>query len=286
MFKKTKKIKIVLIIFFGTWLVLAQSCMRMRMSDDAAKKEFEQKKLHLIFCYLNSNGLNMHYVKIGSDTMPTLFFIHGSPGSWDAFKLYLQDTDLLANFRIISIDRPGFGFSNFGHAEHLIDNAKIIFDIVKKEANNRPLHLIGHSIGGPVEVQLAQDHPEYYASLTILSGSISPYEEPKEKWRWLIMYTPLRYLMPGALLPSNDEIFYFKKDLFGLESNYKKITMPVMFIHGDADKFVTIKNVAYGQRKLAGNKQVHKIVIAGANHFIPWQHYDIIKKHLLSLSTQ
>jgi len=118
-------------------------------------------------------------------------------------------------------------------------------------------------------MQMAQHHPKNYASLTKLSGSISPYEEPKEGWRWFIRYTPFRYLMPGAFLPSNDEIYYFKKDLYGLESNYEKITMPVMFIHGDADKFVSIDNVAYGQKKLATNKQVDKIIIAGASHFIP-----------------
>ena len=135
-------------------------------------------------------------------------------------------------------------------------------------------------------MQMAQHHPKNYASLTKLSGSISPYEEPKEGWRWFILYTPFRYLMPGAFLPSNDEIYYFKKDLYGLESNYEKITMPVMFIHGDADKFVSIDNVAYGQKKLATNKQVDKIIIAGASHFIPRQHYDVIKKHLLGLSTK
>ncbi len=273
-------------MLFVCWLIIAQSCMRMRISDSEANKEFEQKHLKANFCYLISNGIKSHYVKIGDDNLPTLFFIHGSPGSWDAFKIYMQDSELLAKFRIISIDRPGFGYSNFGHAEHLQENAKVIFGVIQKEANNMPLHLIGHSIGGPIVMQLGQDHPEKYSSLTILAGSISPYDEPKERWRWLIMYTPFRYLMPGAFLPSNDEIYYFKKDLYGLDSNYKKLTMPFMFIHGDADKFVTVKNVAYGQSKLAGNKHVDAIIIAGANHFIPWQHFDIIKKHLLSLSTK
>ena len=185
--------KICLLILFLTWLVFAQSCMRMRINDTEAKKEFEQKKLQPIFSYLPSDGVNIHYVKIGNDNLPTLFFIHGSPGSWDAFKQYMEDTELLAKFRIISIDRPGFGYSNFGQAEDLKNNSKIIYGVIQKEENKKPLHLIGHSIGGPVVMQLAQDHPENYASLTILAGSISPYDEPKEKWRWLIMYTPLRY---------------------------------------------------------------------------------------------
>ncbi|MEO7310663.1 MAG: alpha/beta hydrolase [Chitinophagaceae bacterium] len=274
-----------LLLFFGTWVVLAQSCMRMRISDSVAKKEFGEKNLLATFSYLPGAGINMHYVKTGVDTLPTLLFIHGSPGSWDAFKTYLEDSNLLANFRMISVDRPGFGYSDFGYAKDLRENAKFIFAIVQKEANGKPLHLIGHSIGGPVVMQMAQDHPENYASLTILAGSISPYDEPKEAWRGIVKYSPFRYLMPGAFGPSNDEIWSFKKDLYGLDTNYNRVTMPVMFIHGDADKFVTVKNVAYGFTKLVANKQVGKIIIPGASHFIPWQHFDVIKKHLMGLKT-
>ena len=89
--------------------------------------------------------------------------------------------------------------------------------------------------------------------------------------------------MPGAFRPSNDEIVYFKKDLYKLDTGYADLQMPVTFIHGDADKFVTVKNVDYGKRKLANNANVKSIIIPGANHFIPWQHFDVIKKHLLSL---
>ena len=286
MFKKRKKLKIISLLIFSLWIIFAQSCMRMRMTDEAGKKNFEQKKLTPTFCYLPIGDIKMHYAKIGNDSLPTLFFIHGSPGSWDAFIRYMQDSALLAKYRMISIDRPGFGYSNFGEAENLQDNASDIFEVIKKEMNTAPFHLIGHSIGGPVVIKIAQNHPENFASLTILAGSISPFEEPKEKWRWLFKYTPARYLLPGALLPSNDEIYYFKKELYGLDSNYNKITMPVMLIHGSKDQFVSIKNVAYAQQKLRENKHIDTIIIASANHFIPWQHYDIIKKHLLNLSNK
>ncbi len=226
----------------------------------------------------------MHYVKTGSEDLPTLFFIHGSPGSWDAFKEYMMDSALRSHFRIISIDRPGFGFSNFGTACHLQEQSDLIYNIIIKETNNKPIHLIGHSIGGPIIVKLAQDHPAAIASINILSGSISPEDEPKEYWRYAFRYSPLNFLLPGAFRPSNTEILYFKKDLFKLDKNYARITMPVTFIHGDADKFVTVKNVAYGKIKLASNPFIKTIIIPDAGHFIPWEHFNIIKQHLLSLS--
>lgn len=278
-----KRWKLVLLIFLSAWIIFAQSCMKFRIEDSAATKEFNDRGLQISFKEIKADGISLHYSKIGTDTLPTLFFIHGSPGSWDAFKSYMMDTALLQYFRIISIDRPGFGYSNFGKAMHLEDQCVLINNIIEKENNGKPLHLIGHSIGGPVIVQLAQDHPDEIASLTILAGSISPKDEPKEYWRYLLAYTPLQLLMPGAFRPSNNEIVYFKKDLYDLDTGYNHLKMPVTFIHGDADKFVTVKNVAYGTKKLAANPNVKVIIIPGASHFIPWEHYDIIKAHLLEL---
>ena len=272
------------LIFLLCWIVMAQSCMKFRISDSKAKQEFEGKGLQISFHYTDVNEKGLHYVKTGADTLPTLFFIHGSPGSWDAFKIYMMDTALLRHFRIISIDRPGFGYSGFGKALHLDEQAAMINKIIEKENNNKPLHLVGHSIGGPVIVKLAQLYPGEISSLTILAGSISPKDEPKEYWRYLFLHTPLHLLMPGAFAPSNDEIVYFKKDLYTLDTGYATVNMPVTFIHGDADKFVTVKNVEYGKKKLAGNPHVKVIIIPGANHFIPWEHFDLIKDHLLTLA--
>lgn len=283
--KKYKKIlKLGSLIFITCWIIFAQSCMKFRMSDSKAKAEFAQKGLQVNLQYADVDGIKLHYAKSGLDTLPTLFFIHGSPGSWDAFKGYMMDTALLAHFRMVSIDRPGFGYSNFGSAMHLAAQAVAMNKVIQKENNNKPVHLIGHSIGGPVIVQLAQNYPNEFASLTILAGSISPKEEPKEYWRYLFMYTPLRLLMPGAFRPSNDEIMYFKKDLYGIDTGYAAMQIPVTFIHGDADKFVPVKNVEYGKQKLNKNPNLKVIIIPGASHFIPWEHYDLIKAHLLSLA--
>jgi pimeloyl-ACP methyl ester carboxylesterase len=283
--KSKKKLKVGFLIFILCWIILAQSCMKFRISDSKAKAEFEQKGLHISFGYADAGDIKIHYTKTGADTLPTLFFVHGSPGSWDAFKIYMLDTALSNHFRIISVDRPGFGYSDFGSARHLEEQAFMINKVILKENNQKPVHLIGHSIGGPVIVQLAQDYPNEFASLTLLAGSISPKDEPKEYWRYLFMYTPLRLLMPGAFKPSNNEIMYFKKDMNRIDTGYAVLQLPVTFIHGDADKFVTVKNVDYGKKKLADNPAVKVIIIPGASHFIPWEHYDLIKAHLLTLAT-
>ena len=40
-----------------------------------------------------------------------LIFVHGAPGSWDAFKDYLTDEDLKSKARVVAYDRPGYGGS-------------------------------------------------------------------------------------------------------------------------------------------------------------------------------
>jgi pimeloyl-ACP methyl ester carboxylesterase len=256
----------------------------MRMPDKKAEMEFYQQNLSPRFTYIYVDHVRLHYVKVGNDTLPTIFIIHGSPGSWKRYRRYLTDTDLLKHFRMIAIDRPGFGYSNPGHAYHLAEQARLIYGIVRQEQNGKPFHLMGHSLGGPVVVQLAQDHPEAYTSLTILAGSISPYDEPKEKWRLIFFHNPLQYLFPRPFRVCNTEIWYFKKDLYEMDAFYNRLTMPVTFIHGDKDPLVTIKNVDYGTKKLSFNKNVKVIIIPGANHYIPYEHFDIIKNHLLTLS--
>lgn len=271
-----------LLLLLG-WMILEQSCARFRTSDTSARKKFEAKGLSIAFSEWRSGESVVHWAQTGNDTLPTLFFVHGSPGSWHDFEQFMADSALRRRFRMISVDRPGFGYSRFGHAEHLQAQAQAIGALAAQVQNGKPLHLVGHSIGGPVVMQLAQDNPSLYASLCVLAGSISPFDEPKEKWRTPFTYFPLKYLLPGAFRPSNLEIVYFKKDLFLLDSGYARVTMPVTFIHGDKDGFVTVKNVAYGEAKLSQNPQVKSIIIPGADHFIPWTHYEIIKQYLLTL---
>jgi pimeloyl-ACP methyl ester carboxylesterase len=274
------------LLLIPAWLLFAQFGVPLRMTDDAAQAEFKQHGLQAKFITLTVDNVGMHYVKTGSDTLPTLFFVHGSPGSWKVYKRFLLDPQLEQRFRMIAIDRPGFGYSNYGHAYHLKQQSGLIYGIVAHEQNGKPMHLIGHSLGGPIVVQIAQDHPQAYASITSLAGSISPYDEPVEKWRAIFVDNPMQYLLPGAYRTCNTEIHYFKKELYGMDPHYDRLTMPVTFIHGDADNLVTVNNVAYGKRRLAFNKHIKVIILHGANHYIPKEHFDIVKAHLLTLAVK
>ena len=172
--KKRVKKRVFLWLLFPGWLICSSFLFKMRESDRAAIAEFSKNGVNLTFTTIKIGDVNIHYAKTGNDSLPTLFFIHGTPGSWAAFKRYLMDTDLLRHFRMIAIDRPGFGYSSFGHAFHLCEQSALIYHVVEQENNGKPLHLIGHSLGGPIVVKLAQEHPDAYTSLNYPAGTLFP----------------------------------------------------------------------------------------------------------------
>jgi pimeloyl-ACP methyl ester carboxylesterase len=265
------------------WVLAAPSCMTMRTSDKKAIAEFQEKNLSLELKTLSNNGHDLHYAKIGSDTLPTLIFVHGSPGSWHESADYLNDKDLLQHFRMVSIDRPGFGYSEFRHAFNLQQQSDIISPLFKVLENKKPMIVIGHSLGGPMIVKLAADNPTTFSTLVILAGAIDPAMENPEKWRKVFIHNPLQYLLPGALKPSNEELWMLKKDLVLLKSDFPKIQAKVYMLHGDKDRLVPYGNLAYGQKMFGANTHFEGITITGKDHFIPWTNKAEIKALLLKL---
>ena len=274
---------IVLLLILSAWVIIGESCMKFRISDEAATERFSKAGVQLTIRRLNVNHRTLHYVKTGNDTLPTIVFIHGSPGSWDAFESYMRDSVLLRKYRMISVDRPGFGYSDFKDAMNLQDQSMIITPLFAKEENGKPVYLVGHSLGGPLIVQMAVDYPDYFDALVILAGSIDPKQEQPEKWRPLLMNNPLKFLVPGAMRPSNDELWYLKKDLKILAPKMAGIKTHVVVVHGDKDILVPYANMDFAVKSFTNARRFDTLTIPGANHFIPWSHYGIIRSVLLKL---
>ena len=280
---RLNKVKSIFCFLAIIYLVFCQSCMRLRMTSKETKSFFSPSKTNYIDSSKEIDGFTIHYIETGNKNASTLFFVHGSPGSWDAYKDYLKDSLLLSKFRMIAIDRIGFGYSNFGEAENLKTQAYIIEKFTKLTSNEKPIYLIGHSMGGPTIVQMAADKPNDFTSLVILAGAVDPKAEKPEKWRPIIMTKPIRYIIPGALRPSNDELWWLKSDLYDLKPKLQNITSKVIIIHGTKDPLVPYSNVAFMRREFVNAKSLDVISIKDANHFIPWEHFKEIRDVLYKL---
>ena len=280
--KPARRILFYLLPIIAGWLLFAQCGMTYRISDKTAKKNFQKAGIELVTETIDAGNFRLHYAKTGNDSMPTLFFVHGSPGSWMKFGEYLKDTDLVKKFRMISVDRPGFGYSEYGVAKNLSDQSALISVLLNKVRNNKPVYAIGRSLGGPLVIKLAADNANMFQGLVLLASSIDPAAEKPEKWRRTLQIPPLNYFVPGAWKQSNKEIWYLKTDLKELSNAFASITCPVYVMHGDNDDLVSVSNVDYAKKMLVNAESVTVKIVPGGGHNISEYHFEEIKKLLLS----
>jgi pimeloyl-ACP methyl ester carboxylesterase len=266
------------------WVLLSQCfIMKNRWSDKKAYRVFKAKVIPLSIYDTVINTHHLHYAVCGEDTLPTLVFIHGSPGSWMNYMHYMWDSSMRKKFRIVAIDRPGFGYSDFGKALHLQEQCKIIMPVLQKLKTTKPMFLVGHSMGGPIVVKLAADNPSLFNTIILVAGSIDVNQEKKETWRKIMNVKPFYWALPGAFAPSNTELLYLKKDLVPLQNDFKNIGCKVIFVHGDKDTWVPIENIAYGKKLMINALSITVDTLHNADHQIPWKNRDELLKLLLNL---
>lgn len=280
---KFKKRYIVYIFIFG-YLLFAHSCITMRTSAKKTRTYFEDNQTVYSDTSVNVYNTTIHYLETGNKEAPSLVFIHGSPGSWSAWKNYLTDSLLQKKYRIIAPDRPGFGYSDFRKSKDLEEQASILNTFLAKIDNGKPITLIGHSYGGPLIVEMALEEPKQYENLMILAGALDPEAEKPEKWRKPLLWFPLKYIVPGALRPSNDELWYLKQDLITMRTDLKYLSQNVMIIHGTEDSLVPYQNVSFMQKHFTNTNTLKVISLENEDHFIVWSQESLIKEELLNLA--
>ncbi len=275
----------VLFILMAVWLLVAQSCLRLRISDTEAKKKFDNRGVSLQIATLQVQHRNLHYATTGCDTCATLLLLHGSPGSWSAYENYLLDSSLRQRYRLVSVDRPGFGYSDYGAAISISQQVPLIGALMTQLDNGKPVYVTGHSLGGPLAVLVAARYPSLAKGLMLFAASVDPAEETPEKWRSLLKTFPVRYFVPGAFRPSNIELWAFKKDVLLLPAALQSIRCPVVIIQGMKDPLVPPGNAFFAQKQLVNAPTVRMIKLADANHFIPWTRFDMLRNAMLTMDS-
>jgi pimeloyl-ACP methyl ester carboxylesterase len=278
------RLTIYFFLLMGIWVFLAQCFVaKNRLSDSKAQSIFKGKNTPLQIYDTLIDERHLHYAISGNADLPTLVFIHGSPGSWMNYMKFMYDSALLKKFRIVSIDRPGFGYSDFGEAMHLKNQSALIMTVLKSIKTSKPMYLCGHSMGGPVAVQLAATDSNLFERIIIVAGALDVSLEKKETWRRIMQNKPLYWFLPGAFAPSNTELLFLKDDLKLLQYEFQKVTSHVLFIHGSKDAWVPIENISYGTKMMTNAKSIKADTLFGADHQIPWKNRDELKNILLDL---
>jgi 2-hydroxy-6-oxonona-2,4-dienedioate hydrolase len=123
--------------------------------------------------YIEADGLETHYVKVGSGFPVVL--IHGAaPGACAKLNWKLNIEPLAAaGFAVYAYDQPGFGDTD-NPADHSIEfrvtHAKAFVDALKLDR----FHAVGNSVGGYIAARLALEDGRCGRFVTTASGTLAP----------------------------------------------------------------------------------------------------------------
>ena len=211
-----------------------------------------------------------------------VIFVHGSPGSLDAFTGYLLDAHLQAHASQFTYDRLGYGNSTPKQAgKSLVEQSEQLFAFAQAITAKRKIY-VGHSLGCSIMARLAMDHPEVVQGMVMIAAPIDPALEPSSWWRPLLEIPMIRIAMPHSFVISNRELVSLKKDLEACLLLWSRVQCPVLFIHGDRDKLVPLENVAFGKNVLV-NARVSENILEGEGHFMLWTHEEVIVDGIIEM---
>lgn len=123
--------------------------------------------------FVTVDGLPVHVIVRGRGRPVVL--VHGNGTMAEDFAICGLIDRLAARYRVIAIDRPGFGYT--GRPRHRIWTAQaqavLLHRVLEQLGVERPL-LVGHSWGTIVALALAVDGRRPLRGLVLLSGSYFP----------------------------------------------------------------------------------------------------------------
>ncbi|WP_307392510.1 alpha/beta fold hydrolase [Pseudomonas cedrina] len=122
--------------------------------------------------FVEVNGERFHYYEEGKG--PPLVMIHGLMGS-SRNLTYALSGQLREQFRVITLDRPGSGYStrHKGTAADLPAQARQVAGFINTLGLDKPL-VLGHSLGGAISLALALDHPHAVSGLVLVAPLTHP----------------------------------------------------------------------------------------------------------------
>ena len=142
----------------------------------------------------------IHFTDQGPRDGQPLVLIHGLAGNMHNFSYALADR-LSDGFRVVTIDRPGSGYSTRERDElaELPAQAAMIGELLDKLGIDRPV-LVGHSLGGALSLAMALDRSDRIGALALLSPLTAVMPGPPDVFKPLAIGSVLMRKLIGHTL--------------------------------------------------------------------------------------
>lgn len=265
------------------------------------------------------DGIDIFYKDWGPRDAQVLFFHHGWPLSsddWDIQLLFFLEQ----GYRVVAHDRRGHGRSSQVWDGHDMDHyADDVAEVVKHLNIKNAIH-IGHSTGGGEVVRYIARHGQENVAKAVLVSAVPPlmvqtennpeglpkevfddlqnqvltnraqffrdlpsgpfygFNRPDAKPSEGIIANWWRQGMTGSAKAHYDGIVAFSQTDF--TEDLKKITVPVLVLHGDDDQIVPYKTSGVKSAELLPNSQLK--IYPGFSHGMLTVNHEVINADLLA----
>ncbi|MBC8154109.1 MAG: alpha/beta hydrolase [Bacteroidetes bacterium] len=221
-----------------------------------------------------------------NSTRPTVIFIHGAPSSLSFFNDFFKDTTLLSRARLVSVDRPGYGYSDFGRVEtSIIRQAELIQPLIDRYKKSRFLMLVGSSYGGSVVARLAMNNPGVVDHVVFVSSALGPGLERTYDISYWVDKPPMRWIVPPLLRLANDEKLAHRQALEAILPDWPRITTGITMLHGQRDDLVYPSNVAFAAHQLV-HARVKQFILPENRHDIVFKKREYVTDIILNILAQ
>jgi pimeloyl-ACP methyl ester carboxylesterase len=258
----------------------------------------------------HSIKLNLYYRDLYPNNERIILLLHGlgvDSQSWVFQEKALGE----AGYRPIVPDLPGFGSSTAITRKWSIEDCAKTLYIFVHEITNKPIFLLGISLGGAIELKMLSEHPEMYKKAVLVNtfSKIKPEKFSSLLYLvtrlWKVIFLSIEdqaIFMAKRLFPSEADAPYrdlivnqivktdpgvYKQTLFkistlNLDKYLNSIVTPCLMITGEEDSTILPESQTALAKKL---QKCDQIYIRKAGHAVIVQQPDQVNHHILDFIT-
>lgn len=274
--KLTKWLKVAAVISIMITLIIGYLVIssELRQTDEEVYAVFQEANVNCKISHLPyKENKSIRYITSGLDPEISdvgILFIHGAPGASDAFYPYQINSELGSKATLISIDRLGYGYSEYGYPEiSLLEQAQAV-EAVMSQLNLKNYVIVSHSYGCPVAGVLSTTSTSVIDANIMVCPVIHPgYEKVFFFSSWPSRF-PLSYISSGAMYVASVEKMTHADELKRIGKLWSEVQIPTIVMHGLMDWIAPIENATYLNDKIP-SEYLTIDIDSSASHFIIWE---------------
>ena len=200
----------------------------------------------------NAQPVRLHGLWLAADRpqaakTPVLLYLHGARYNVTGSAPRIRQMQALG-FSVLAIDYRGFGKSTAALPSEAsaYEDARAAWDWLAKKYPDRPRYIFGHSLGGPIAINLATEVND--ESGTIVEGTFTSIADvvSSTSWGW----------MPVSLLITQR---------FEAVRKVSHIGSPLLVVHGDEDHLI-LPDLGRKLFEAAAEPKLFVLVEGGSHH--------------------